>query len=120
VQPFPALHALKLVTITVVLVGEPTLTVTASLTRVRRIHVVNVDTVFLGFVFDVTLELLERLLLELTGVRDSLTNVLQVLGRGSRAIVFHGFPDDCFGDTVQVVGAPSGEAVANRLYRVVC
>ena len=63
-QLLSALQTLTLVTITVVLVREPTLTVTAPLTRVRRIHVVHVDAVFFGFILNVALKFLERPLLE--------------------------------------------------------
>ncbi|ERG93655.1 MAG: hypothetical protein J07HQW2_00088 [Haloquadratum walsbyi J07HQW2] len=64
-QFFPALQALKLVTVAVVLVREPTLAVTTPLTRISRRNVFYVNTVFLGFVFDVALEFAERPLLEL-------------------------------------------------------
>ncbi len=86
-QLFSALQALELVTITVVLVRESTLTVTTPLARVRRSNIVHVDAVFFGFVRDVALEFAERPLLELTGVRDALTDMLQVLERNRRAIV---------------------------------
>ena len=76
VQLLPALQALKLVTITVVPVRESTHRVTASLTCVLRCNVIHVDTVFLGFVYDVTLQFLERPLLEFTGVQDVLADVL--------------------------------------------
>ena len=50
---------------------------TTSLTRVRRSHVIYIDTVFLGLVFDVALKFTERPLLELRGVRDTLADMLQ-------------------------------------------
>ena len=50
---------------------------TTSLTRVRRSHVIYIDTVFLGLVFDVALKFTERPLLELGGVRDTLADMLQ-------------------------------------------
>ena len=65
VQLFSTIQALELITITVVLVRESTLTVTTPLTRVRRSHIIHVDVVFFGFVFDVALEFTERPLLEL-------------------------------------------------------
>lgn len=63
VQLFSTLQTLKLITVTVVLVREPTLAVTTPLTRVCRIHVVHVDSVFFGFVFDVSVEFSKRPLL---------------------------------------------------------
>ena len=65
VQLFSTIQALELITITVVLVRESTLTVTTPLAGVGRSHVIYVATVFLGFVFDVALEFTERPLLEL-------------------------------------------------------
>ena len=65
VQLLPAFQTLELVTITVVLVREPALTVTAPLTRVLRCNIIHVDAVFFGFVFDMALEFTERPLLEL-------------------------------------------------------
>jgi hypothetical protein len=85
VQFLPAIQALALVTVTVILVREPEFAVTAPLRRVLRSQVVHLDIVFFGFVFDVTLEFAERLLLKLTGVRDVLTDVFQVLERNRRA-----------------------------------
>jgi hypothetical protein len=70
-----ALQALKLVTITNVLVGEPALTVTVLLTRVRWLHCINQNTVLFGFVIGAFLYGAERPLLELAGVRDALTDV---------------------------------------------
>ena len=75
VQLFTALLTLKLLTITVVLVREPTLPVTTSLTRVSRRNVVHLNTVFFGLVIDVPLEFPKRPLLELTRVRDTPTNM---------------------------------------------
>jgi len=70
----PALQTLELITITGILVREPTLPVTAPLTRVLRCNIIHVNTVLFGFVRDVTLEGAERPLLELRGVRDALTD----------------------------------------------
>ena len=89
---------------------EPALAMTAMLRSVRRGDIVHVDTVFLGLVIDVTLQFLESPLLELTGVRDALSDVRQILERDSRTIVLNGFPNDCFGDAVEVVGTPPGES----------
>ena len=71
--------------------SEPTLAVTAPLTRVRWSHVIHVDTALFGFVFDVALDFAERSLLELTGVRDVLSDMFQVLERNRRTIVLNGF-----------------------------
>ena len=60
-----ALQALELVTITVPLVSESTLTVTAPLGRVSGRNIVHVDAVLFGFLIDVALEFAERPLLEL-------------------------------------------------------
>jgi len=120
VRLLPAVQTLELVTVTIVLVSEPTVAVTAPLTRVRRSHVIHVDTVLLGFVFDVTLEFAERPLLELTGVRDAFPDVRQVLERDSRTIILHGFPDGCCGDAVETTGAPPSESRTDALGREVC
>ena len=45
--------------------------------------------------------------------------MIQVLERDSGTVVLHGLTNDGFGDAVQVVGAPPGESVANRLCREV-
>jgi hypothetical protein len=68
VQLLSTLQTLKFVIVTVVLVGEPTLTVTTPLAGVDRSHVIHVDTIFLDLVFDVSLEFTERPLMELRGV----------------------------------------------------
>jgi hypothetical protein len=65
VELLPTLQTRKLITLSIVLVSESTFTVTTSLTRIRRSHVVQVDTVFFSFVFDVAVEFTERPLLEL-------------------------------------------------------
>ena len=96
VQLLSAFQTLELVTVTVVLVRESTLTVTTPLRRICRSHVIYVDTVFLGLVFDVALQFTERPLLELAGVRDTLSDMLQILGRNRRTIVFNGFSNECF------------------------
>ena len=100
VEFLPTLQALELVTITVVLVREPTLRVTAPLRRVGRCNIVHLDAVFFSFVFDVALEFTERPLLELRGVRDAFADVFQVLDRNRRTIVLNGFTNDGLRDTV--------------------
>jgi hypothetical protein len=96
VQLLSAFQALELVTVTVVLVRESTLPVTTPLAGVGRSHVIYVDTVFFGFVFDVPLEFTERPLLELVGVRNTLADMLQILERNRRAIVLRSFSNECF------------------------
>ena len=76
VQFLSAFQTLKLITATAVLVRESALTVTTSLKRVGRSHLIHVNPVFLGFVFDVVVTFADRPLPELTGVRDALSNVL--------------------------------------------
>ena len=65
VQFLSALQALELVSLTIPLVCESTLAVTAPLGRVGWCNIVHVDAVFFGFVFDVALKFTERPLLEL-------------------------------------------------------
>jgi len=93
---------------------------TTSLTRVRRSHVIYIDTVFLGLVFDVALKFTERLLLELGGVRDTLADMLQVLERNCRTVVFNGFSDKRFRHSVKVIGTPTGEPTADALDSEMC
>jgi len=95
-QLLSTLQTLKLVTITVVLMREPTLTVATPLAGVRRSHVIHLNTVFFSFVFDVALKFTECPLLELAGVRDTLSDMFQVLERNRRTIVLNGFADECF------------------------
>ena len=95
-QLLSTLQTLKLVTITVVLMREPTLTVATPLAGVRRSHVIHLNTVFFSFVFDVALKFTECPLLELAGVRDTLSDMFQVLERNRRSIVLNGFADECF------------------------
>ena len=90
VQVLPTLQALELVTIAVILVREHTFAVTAPLRRVRRCNIVHADAVLFGLVFDVALEFAERLLLELRGIRDTLTDVFQILECNRSAVVLDG------------------------------
>ena len=96
VQFLPTLQTLKLITIPIILMRKPTLTVTASLTRISRRNIIHVDTVLFGLVFDVSLEFAERPLLELRGVRNALADVFQVLERNGRTVVLNRFSDKCF------------------------
>jgi hypothetical protein len=96
VQLLPAFQTLKPVTVTVMLVRESALTVTTSLAGIGRSHVIYVNTVFFGFVLDVTPKLTERPLLELAGVRDAVSDMFQVLERNRHTVVFNGFSNKCF------------------------
>ena len=115
VQFLFALLTLELVTSTVVLVGESALAVTTPLTRVLRLHVVDKDTVFLGLVRNVVLQLVERLLLELLSVRDAFSNLLEILNGNRITVVPSGFQHDRKRHTVKVILAPVTEPVAHTL-----
>ena len=95
-QLLSTLQTLKLVTLPVILMSESTLTMATPLAGVGRGHVVYANTVFFGLVFDVALKFTECPLLELAGVRDTLSDVFQVLERNRCTVVFIGFSDECF------------------------
>ena len=73
---------------------------TAPLRRVSRGNIVHVDSVFFGLVFDVAVEFAECPLLELTSVRDALTNVFQILECNRRTVVLHGLLNGGLRDAV--------------------
>jgi len=102
----PTLQTLKLLTFAVVFMGEATVSVRTPLARMVWFDLLNRDTAFWCFVLDVLDESTECPDMMPVSVRQSLSNIRQILKHDYVAVVDNRFLYDLVGDRVDVLFPP--------------